>query len=533
MRDSPRLLLFGRSGAGKSALLGALFEVASQPSPLFKGRLVDTAGKLATLARATPDDTLPHTKEELISYPVQFQAPDAKTAPYTATLVDCNGDRAVEYLSGKQGLERETALTDAMLTTDTLILVVDASASAPQLETDFTQFGRFLQQLRDVRGKRLDVAGLPVYLVLAKCDRLAQAHDTRSTWVQRIEEAKRGIGQKFQAFLARQQDQRLFGSLRGHLWATAAHRPALQGAAASAEPYGVAELFRQCLHSAEVYRLRRDRAGQRLSSIVIGVLAVFASAGLGAGLLWHYQPERERTVLQEQLASLVPGTALPAAERLRGSPALLEDRLKALQKLENDPDYSNLPSQLRTAAEAYTRELAAYLQAYDAYQKTIKLPHLARNAEELTRYEQALTEFQLPAEYREAWADTRLARRIAGARKEYNALHAAENEAINWIHQQIKETRRLRERGNEFGVALDAGKPPSERELDDWFRAVDAQLRPRGSHPGSDPIPGVSGLTYERLEHMPRVRQARSEWSAAQAVLRPLADELRGRADKK
>jgi hypothetical protein len=292
----------------------------------------------------------------------------------------------------------------------------------------------------------------------------------------------------------------------------------------------VAELFRQCLAAAETYQRRCDRAEQRLSMTVMGLLAVIALLVVGTAGLVLFQPTRDVVTLEEQIASVVPAAGVP--ERLRGGPASLGAKLQELHRLEREPEYGRVPEQSRAALEDYARELAAYLQAYEAYQKTVKLPHLARNPEELARYEKSLHEFTLPAEYAKPWHDTRLARRLEEARREYTALHQAEDDVIRRIHEQVKETRRLSQEGNKFGAEMDAGKAPPERVLDDWFSAVASQLQPPPLLPPGDPIPGVSGLTYERLDHLPRVRQERALWASAQAVLRALADELRGRVRK-
>src|SRR5204862_8366610 len=120
-----------------------------------------------------------------------------------AVLVDCDGRIANALLSRRDYLDADGNLARAILEADTLVLVVDASANSTQLERDFTQFGRFLDLLEKSRGRRSDVGGLPVYLVLTKCDLLAQADDTSVTWIDRIEERKRQVGLRFKEFLSR------------------------------------------------------------------------------------------------------------------------------------------------------------------------------------------------------------------------------------------------------------------------------------------------------------------------------------------
>jgi hypothetical protein len=521
---SPTLLLFGRPSAGKTALVGALFQAAEQ-SPLLKGKLADVDSKLAKVARDAGTDKLAATTDELVSYPVKFEG---GADEQSATLIDTSGALAQDYVLGTRKLDERTKLAQALFSADTLILVIDASAPQAQLERDFAAFAQFLRQMQEARGRRVDVSGLPVFLVLTKADRLAKPSDSRSTWLQRIEEGKRRIAEKFKEALDAA-DAPAFGAIQLHLWATASRRPTLTDAAAKGEPYGVAELFRQCLDAARVYHHERDRAGQRLSLTIMALGAAIGLLLLGAASLLLFQPNRDLSSLEDKIARL-PAAGSP--DRLRGSQAYLQAKLQELQRIERDPEYPHVPEPRRAALEEYARELSAYVHAFDAYQKAIKPPHLARNAEELARYEKALADFELPSAHAANWQDTRLAKRLQEARAEYAALHRAENELIGRIQEQIKETLRLREEGAKLGAAQRAGTLPPVKALDEWFRAVDRHLQPISLLPPGDPIPGVAGVTYERLDHLASVRQARAEWTQAQAVLRALADEIRARARK-
>ena len=58
--------------------------------------------------------------------------------------------------------------------------------------------------LEQTRGQRSEVGGLPVYLVLTKCDLLAQKDDSSISWIDRIEERKRKVDRGFQEFLERE-----------------------------------------------------------------------------------------------------------------------------------------------------------------------------------------------------------------------------------------------------------------------------------------------------------------------------------------
>src|SRR5438093_1525857 len=82
-----------------------------------------------------------------------------------------------------------------------LVLVV-AAADPPPADEDFAQFEQFLTLLEQSRGRRSDISGLPVFLVLTKCDRLVAADEqvTFADWVDRIEERKREIHRRFEQF---------------------------------------------------------------------------------------------------------------------------------------------------------------------------------------------------------------------------------------------------------------------------------------------------------------------------------------------
>ncbi len=108
------------------------------------------------------------------------------------------------------------------------------------------------------------MADLPVYLVLTKCDELAKPGDTFSKWLQRMEDAKRKLGEFFAAFWADDLNAPPFGTIDLKLWATAIGRPVLADRPAAAEPSGVVELFRQCLASADQFRCSRRRTVRRL-----------------------------------------------------------------------------------------------------------------------------------------------------------------------------------------------------------------------------------------------------------------------------
>src|SRR5579859_6712842 len=212
-----RLLLFGLPGSGKSALLGALVQAGTSQAAVLHGKLADDTGRLTALREHTYGDALAATTGEVVAYPIHFE-PQGGT-PLAVTLLDCDGRLAAAYLAGKRPLDvRDSSLARAMLEADTVILTLDASAGG-EVEAQLAMLRHFLTLLQQVRGRRTDVADLPVYLVLTKCDQLAAADDTFSKWLQRIEEAKRRLGTRFAEFIANRPAP-AFGTIDLHLWAT-------------------------------------------------------------------------------------------------------------------------------------------------------------------------------------------------------------------------------------------------------------------------------------------------------------------------
>ena len=101
-------------------------------------------------------------------------------------FIDCDGRVANDLLVRREAVDPNSpqgTLTHEVLQADTLVLVIDASAPAAQVEADFTEFGRFLRVLEQGRGQRTEVGGLPIFLVLTKCDLLAQVDDKALDWI--------------------------------------------------------------------------------------------------------------------------------------------------------------------------------------------------------------------------------------------------------------------------------------------------------------------------------------------------------------
>ena len=163
---------------------------------------------------------------------------------------------------------------------------------------------------------RTEVAGLPIYLVLTRADH--QQGDRRH---RRVGAKNRGrqrkVDKKYQDCEASSLPDR---TLRAdvHVWATSVKRPALADRPAkSQEPYGVAELFRQCLQAAQDFHDLRQKSRSRLQLILLGFMLVIAVMLSAAGIFFVTRPNEEVTRLENTIQDILPGSKGSPAERLK------------------------------------------------------------------------------------------------------------------------------------------------------------------------------------------------------------------------
>jgi hypothetical protein len=525
-----RLVLFGMPDAGKSSLLGALAQAAQTPEHVLNGRLVDEGHGLVELQRRLYEDRPRETLEEVAPFPVRLEpfpprGDAAAPEPVEAVLFDCDGRVANDLLTRKGALEGARPrgeLARAVLQADTLVLVVDASSEPAILQRDFSQFALFLRLLEQGRGQRAEVGGLPVYLVLTKCDLLAHKDDTAAGWMDRIEERKRQVDRGFQEFLAKQAEREHmpFGKIELHLWATAVKRPALADAPAKPrEPYGVAELFRQCLASGVAYRQHRRRAESHLKWTVGLVGSVVGVMVLLAAFFFVRQPDPEAARLAAEVAALKEQADRQAEKRLRGP---LEGPIKKLQEIQASKYFPELPEDLQNYVVVSLDELKAYrnyaARVRQAGQDVSAL-HLTKDPaklkaefgevpplreQDLERVKAELQKLAPPPAYQAAWAQTEAARNRREWLKQVSALDAAVRETLTGYEDLWRSLGKFEVLRKTKGVSFEDVIAAAEK------LAGQARKLPQ---PGKDDRRVLAdGVTYAQVFRVPRVREAYERW---------------------
>jgi hypothetical protein len=523
--------MFGMPAAGKTSLLGALGQAAQSQEHLLHGRLTDPAHGLGELQRRLYGDKPRRTSEEIVPYPVHFEAfatnkEDASEDQLDAVFIDCDGQLANDLLSRRKELNEsspEGTLAREVLDADTLILVVDASAPPAQVDADFLEFGRFLRMFERQRGQRIEVGGLPVFLVLTKCDLLAHPEDTSAAWMDRIEESKHQVAKRFNEFMARSAaagSSRAFGHIDLHLWATAVKRPALAGIPAKPnEPYGVAELFRQCFVDATKYRRRCSSASRRLLWTLAGTCALFILLlGLITTLAIGHGLHRSSSDLQSRIENYQLGEGRNVAERLRGSPTDLRLKIAAWAEFRNDPGYDKLPPELRDLVRDRLEELKSYSAYLEALQSTPVLAAGGDRADLESLVEALKTSLALP---RPEWSATEAGRLHDDRLEEAQALLKAVASVEEWYRSRTQTAEKLWL----FSDRL-PGRDGAVLNWPAWQGKVNEFLMQSVTQPWRDstPVPGATAYTYANILQLPAVSRARVDWERARQKLERLRD---------
>jgi GTPase SAR1 family protein len=532
--ESFRILLFGMPGVGKSSLLGALAEAAQHPKLVhtLNSRLVDrSGGGLAELQRRLYEGPQIATAQEVVRYQIEFE-PFAQDRvggrdKYHATLIDCDGRIVHDLLARRKALadnSPEGSLAKEVINADTLVLVVDAYAPPVQNDADFNEFSSFLRLLERCRGQRSDIGGLPVYLVLTKCDKLAGPDDTPSDWLEGIEKRKRDVNHRFRDFIARREAEEgplPFGRVAfNNVWATAVKRPALKGQPARPrEPYGVAELFRMCLASAKEYSQRRRKSrSQLLWTVGIAGSVVALLGALAVALIFGPQdpkPAALESTVVEYRSKEGPFPAVWLREPL-------QPKISVLSEIKSHRDFENLPDDLRGYVTERLQELKDYKDYKDQVERVFQPLAKKTTEDELRDVERAADRIKPPEEYQNEWDQTEASLLLRERKADIKALRVAVQDARDWFQDLKKKSAEL--------LSFSTEGPLAPRRVPETWSAWHGRLREllnqadRPPFDEKEPLTGSKFLAWRTALAFSEVAEARSEWNVIRLRLERVRD---------
>jgi hypothetical protein len=519
-----RIVLFGMPDAGKSSLLGALAQAAQTQEHILNGHLTDLSSGLSELQRRLYDEAPRETLEEVVPYPVAFEpfakaGATASNGRIEAILVDCDGRVANDLLARRRSLNtdsRDGTLAQAMLDADALILAIDASAPTTQINADFTEFGRFLRLLEQQRGHRTEIGGQPVFLVLTKCDLLARSGDSAAAWINHIKERQAEVEHRFRDFLAAQTRSdkpaqpvvaKTFGRIDLHPWATAVKKPALADSPPRPrEPFGVAELFRQCLEFSQRFRQRRQHSSQRLAWTLGGTVAVLLGLGALATFLIESRLEGPTGRLEGKVERFQVRDQERTPAAWHGS--LMSD-LTELALLAKDPRFDQLPESKKEFVKRRLQELTAY-QEYEKSLDQIGDPKDARSETQVKQIEAKLTRLAPPEEY--DWHQTEASRRRDNWIQDCQDIE----DTIGRLQKQYEE---LIQKGREVLAHMnEANLPKRAKEVLDSSR-----FHPDPERDKTRPVKESARVTYGVVFGITSVENVYLQWKKIRDQLEPFA----------
>ncbi len=252
-----RLVLFGIAKSGKSSLLGALGRIQAENPQALRGDLIDRDRRLAKKRESTYQLGSPRTEEEVDAVSVELKPVEmsGKKSSVSAEIIDSDGHIAAQILVGQRplrGKHKTPDMGNQIWNADALLIPIDIASSQEYQEKVLKAFERFLIDFQKARSKEHQVPGLPVFLVLTKCDLVAQPEDSLVDWLERVEQNKGEIHARL--------SEKIIDQLEIVLWGTAIRRPALGNKPSSSDPYMVAELFFTAFQEAQKHRNERNRA---------------------------------------------------------------------------------------------------------------------------------------------------------------------------------------------------------------------------------------------------------------------------------
>ncbi len=534
--DTPQVLLFGHTGAGKSALLAALVRAGETQGETLHGEVQESSGRLAALRDAVYRGTeLAQSNTELTSYTIRLRpwrdGTQSVANPTTVVLHDCSGKAAeglIRHPSSLRDSETRAPVARAVIDADAIVLLVDATSDDEELQEAFEEFDTFLTVVAQGKANAREVGGYPILLVLTKCDELAVPGDTRAQWEGRVQHRAERAWKQFDAFLKdADPDDSIpspflpFGSIDLSVHAVAIRQPKLADSPAAPDtPYRVAELFRDCFDAARTHRERVTASNRQLKWTVRAALVLVGALFLGSLGVALFPPQRGDPGLAERVKGYVEHEPEAAVRLADGTISKNKQELAAFR---DDPAFIGLPGDLRSFVVGRLKEIDDY-RAYRAKLAFAISPGDTRTLDDLKKVERALVEgeLRLPEEY--TWGKTAAAQLRDKWRADVSAIREAEAKFLERYRDFVR-------RGTVLTLSPGFGG--------NWRADVETLTAEaaRPPAPFADPLSGSPTLNQPRGQavanrvpyEFERVYHARRDWDYTRdrlARLRELADAL-------
>lgn len=514
---SPRVLLFGHPGSGKSSLLGALQRAGETQGETLGAEVIDPSGRLPRIRdHLYHDAPFECTNTELVTYEVRLRPWRVGAKPAESIVIhDCDGAAALALLKHPDPItEREVrgTVASAVVQADLIAIVVNAGAEDDELDAAFDEFLMFLERVHGRKAFEREVGGFPIVMILTQCDLLAEPGQSRGDWEADVQTRLQHALRRFADFLDDQQPEAEagpylpFGSVELHGYAVAVREPN------GTEPFGVAECFRDIFARARGHRDRVKLSQRSLKRTLWAVACAVWLLFAGGVAVTVLQPNAADPGLADRVQSFRDNEPA-AAERLAAKN--LGRNRRTLAGFQSDPGFFAIPEDLRSFVGGRLHEMDDY-QAYQAKLAAMPAPADARSLEELSLIESKLIgELSLPPQY--TWGETEAARLRDKWLADVPALRAAEAAWQEWYRGQVNQA-----------LALTHAKS-FEGEWRTRVAAVEAALPPFDSRAAIAsspelPLPRGEAVTNRIAAEFDRVYQASRDWEFAKSRLGRLRD---------
>lgn len=528
-----RIVLLGPAGAGKTALLAALANAARTQSRLLQGHLADMSTRLTDLANLAQAGRLETTAEEGATYPISYETFNGGRR-LQAVFFDSPAEVGNNLLLQPNLLDttaQRGTTARAVSEADALVCVLSAAVDDERLRQDCAELAHFLTHLRRRRGEAIRPAGLPVFIALTGTDRLARIHPTQEDWGVAVNARVAFVREQFRTLI----EDDGFGALDVQVRPTALRQPFVGGklvvaepadsSALTNEPFGVAELFRDCLLAARAFRRHCGASEARLYQTLFGMTAIVV--GLLAGALTMLLTRETTQVVA--LASVVENYKAREPQTVTGRLAGTnhQRRISELREVQQSPEFEKLsPTQ-----QQYVNERLTELEAYEAYRQRLAsvriAPRSARTDAELAELERRLdADLALPSPYRETWKETEVAQLRQRWRQDIKSLRQAMTKVEDWFNELTRQ-----------GEELLKGGPTDAKGAVNWpawtkrvealvsGKSMQAPFRLDEPLPDSRPTPlDPQPLTYADVLFFRSVEATQKSWEATRAKLERLRD---------